>query len=392
MATNPPNTEMVMRSLLGYSNVGAGDVPTQLLKDLLTSLNLVDYSLIGLLEAIGNMGESVCFAALDGLKRKLCVKVAKPTIGMRQSWAKIVYSKLAAHQDTYDPNILRQRFVDGCKIQRRLNNLLRGHQDLNFYIPDVYDVKERPWLYCVQEFAEGRPLLSWLKERNDLVYSLETYTDLLFCMNFVHSQAIVHRDLKSANIFWGGAKEGRGRVIVLDWTICKELGIERTALGIPQQLGSLPYTSPKVMLDGRAGEATYVDDVFSLGMILWECIQLDKLPRPLELSIQTSIEDFAIYITWLAGQINHEGLKRVFVKATHIEQERRYQTVAELYQDLHGIVESLRLARDAGKHLAPGVIFDCEKCGRCTNHCCQAMLTALKLLKQEGTIRKNLAC
>lgn len=91
---------------------------------------------------------------------------------------------------------------------------------------------------------------------------------------FAHTQGVLHRDLKPENVFL--CTEG-ARVVVLDFGLARWLEAEgaapRTGSIVTEhgvKLGTLPYMAPEQLTDaGTADEAT---DVWSLGVLLYECL------------------------------------------------------------------------------------------------------------------------
>jgi serine/threonine-protein kinase len=91
---------------------------------------------------------------------------------------------------------------------------------------------------------------------------------------FAHGQGVLHRDLKPENVF---LCEPGSRVVVLDFGLARWLEAEgsapRTGSIVTEhgsKLGTLPYMAPEQLTDaGTADEAT---DVWSIGVLLYECL------------------------------------------------------------------------------------------------------------------------
>ena len=106
------------------------------------------------------------------------------------------------------------------------------------------------------------------------------YLNLADAMNFLHTQRILHRDIKPDNIFL--TKDGS--VKVADFGECKQVRIQGT--DIYQSLrGTRNYMSPELygaMLGVQAwptNESGYTDDVWAMGMTFFEMTMVEMEVR-----------------------------------------------------------------------------------------------------------------
>jgi hypothetical protein len=137
-------------------------------------------------------------------------------------------------------------------------------------IPAIYDVQFSPdtsEFRIIFEWVEGRNLRQHLQEQGvlSLQDARKNFAMICSALNHAHSKGIVHRDIKPANVIFS---ESAGTCYLVDFGIAlREGDISRITRGTP--IGTSGYMSPE---QERGEEVTNVSDVFSLGVLLYECL------------------------------------------------------------------------------------------------------------------------
>jgi serine/threonine protein kinase len=158
-------------------------------------------------------------------------------------------------------SVQADRFLREIKLLARLDHPL---------IAKLLDFGERDWLvYFAMSYVEGATLRTILDQvrRTSIADVLRLGDDLLDALAYAHSQGIVHRDVKPANIILADA----GAMLV-DFGIARAVqvaGRERiTHSGFT--VGTSAYMSP----EQAAGLPTidHRSDLYSLGCVLFECL------------------------------------------------------------------------------------------------------------------------
>ncbi len=203
--------------------------------------------------------------------------------------------------------------------------------------------------FFAMEFVDGLPI-----HEHVLLHDMNThdvvrlFVTVCRAVSYAHQNGIIHRDLKPANIL----VDLDGQPHVLDFGLAKDVtggAAGRAPLFISEDgcvVGTLPYSSPEQIggLDGRVDTRS---DIYSLGVVLYqlltECFPypVDGQPRavgnniisrsalPLRQALRR--EETTAYPP--AVGIDHD-LETIVAKALAKEKERRYQSAAELADDL----------------------------------------------------------
>ena len=129
-------------------------------------------------------------------------------------------------------------------------------------------------LHICMEYADGGDLEAFLKKRKargSLLSEsevLHTFVQIALALKHVHDRKILHRDLKSQNIFLTSS----GVVKLGDFGVSRVL--ERTVDLAATQVGTPYYMPPEICNNSRYNSKC---DVWSLGVILYELLAL-RLP------------------------------------------------------------------------------------------------------------------
>lgn len=165
-----------------------------------------------------------------------------------------------------------------------------------------------------------------VSEDTVLKIALDLTSALELCSRF----SIVHRDIKPQNIFVSGL----GDYKLGDFGIAKTM--ERTMNGT--MIGTYNYMAPEVFSSRPYGSAA---DIYSLGLVLYWLLNERRLPflppPPAALSAE---EDEQARIRRLRGERipapknGSAALRRIVLKACEFKPENRYQSAAEMHEDL----------------------------------------------------------
>lgn len=191
-------------------------------------------------------------------------------------------------------------------------------------------------VYYVMDYIDGSRLDDYFRQAQpSIAAGLQLMAEICDAVHAAHLHGVIHRDLKPGNIL----VDRQGRPHVLDFGLAKL--VEDSDDGLPamtqtgQFVGSLPWASPE-QVSGKSGQVDLRTDVYSLGVIFYECLT-DTFPY----LVSGSISDVSQRIAH-EDPINPRALNRridadlatLMLKPLEKDPERRYQSAGALAEDI----------------------------------------------------------
>ncbi|HET9262375.1 MAG TPA: protein kinase [Vicinamibacterales bacterium] len=302
----------------------------------------MDHSVIShyrILHQLGEGGMGVVFAAEDlHLGREVAIKILRPDDADQAHWLARFEREARLASALQHPHI--------CTIHE-----LGEHEG-------------RPFI--VMELLEGRTIKQMLQDGPlPIPTAIEFAIQIAEALTAAHERGIVHRDIKPANLF-----VTRGdRLKVLDFGLAK-IATQPMSAAAAERVRSkvLGTRGPEVTTTGATvGTAAYMSpeqatgapidartDLFSFGSVLYE-MATGKRAFPGE-------SGAAVMQRLIAGEVIParalnptlpEGLDRIIRRALQNDKSKRYQTAAELLEDLRALSYGLMSSPARGDTALP---------------------------------------
>ena len=205
-------------------------------------------------------------------------------------------------------------------------------------ITTIYSVEEvDETVFIVMEFIDGEELKDKIKAKNISVDSaIDIAIKICEGLEAAHKKGIVHRDMKSSNIM----VTDYGAVKIMDFGLAKLSGGENiTKLGMT--LGTIAYMSPEQTTGLNIDHQT---DIWSLGVVLYELFTGDlPFKGDYDQAVVYSILNEKPPELKSYNENIPQPLESIILKALAKNKEDRYQSAAELLDDLNLLKEKSKL-------------------------------------------------
>ena len=198
--------------------------------------------------------------------------------------------------------------------------------------------------YIATQWIDGDNIISYCDKNSlNLKARLELFQQLCSAVIYAHNQLIIHRDIKPANILI----DENGQVKLLDFGIAKLID-EENLNNTHTQIFTPNYAAPE-QINGET--SSVVTDVYALGVLLFELLtsqkrfvlddltiteRIDLICRPTIINASKNLsKNHPIPASKLKGALN-----TIINKAMHVDQDRRYESVASLLDDINRYINN----------------------------------------------------
>lgn len=225
----------------------------------------------------------------------------------------VIKQLVPARKDVNFVNLARRLFNTEAEILSKL-----GHHPQIPHLLAYFE--DRQEFYLVQEFIDGTTLAHELEGATapwSEAQVLDLLQQLLPVLGFIHSQHVIHRDLKPGNII---RDRHTGKLVVIDFGAVKEIQPQLPEDGdLTIAIGTRGYTPP----EQYAGKPNYSSDLYALGSIAIEALT-NTHPRYLPVDEQTG------NLRWRDLATVSPALAQILDRMVAYHFPDRYQSASEI--------------------------------------------------------------
>ena len=234
--------------------------------------------------------------------------------------------------------IIAPELADAPGFRERFNREARIAAALQHpNIVTVYDAGEEDGLlYLAMQYIEGSDLSTVLRSQGRLrpYRALDVCRQVAAALDAAHSQGLIHRDVKPANVLI----EGR-TAFLTDFGLTKRIEGSQTQLTkAGDVVGTIHYVAPEQIEGGHVDART---DIYSLGCLVYHCLS-GELPfaRDTDVAvIYAHLSEDPPRITSVRPELPG-GMDAVIAKALEKAPERRFQTCADMMNAARSVIDA----------------------------------------------------
>jgi len=224
--------------------------------------------------------------------------------------------------------------------------------------------------YLAMEYVAGVSLTKYVAEHTlGVTDRAEMIVRIARAVQYAHRRGVIHRDLKPSNILVSDS----GAPKILDFGLARLTEQDGELNTLTADSGSIKGTLSYMSPEQASGDIRAIDvrtDVYSLGVILYQLLT-DRLPfdtvsTSIAASVRVICEELPVQPRVASPHLPRD-LELVVLKALDKEPDRRYQSAAELADDLDRFLHdkpiqarppstSYRLRKFASRHRAVVVL------------------------------------
>ena len=210
-------------------------------------------------------------------------------------------------------------------------------------IAQLYEAGSQPFeggdvaWFAMELVDEARDIIAWADHASlSLAQRLALFGELCSAVRYGHRRGVVHRDIKPANVL----VDCEGRLKLIDFGVARAVGGERPTPSLRTRqgevVGTLQYMAPE-QVAGRVDEIDVRSDVYALGVVLYRLLvgapPFDFSEVSLAETARVVCEEEPARPSSVRPELSKD-LDAILLEALAKKPERRYQSVAELTEDL----------------------------------------------------------
>ncbi len=249
-----------------------------------------------------------------------------------------VHQKVAVKVFKREDEEMLRRFIREAHVMASLR-----HEHL---VPIIdsgqYQLQSDTHYYIVMPFFDGGTLRARIRRSSlSLQETCHSLRSIAGALDYIHSQGIIHRDIKASNILLNSD----GEVYLTDFGIARVANDATQLTSTGDVLGTVDYVAPELFEEHRRADAR--SDLYSLGVLLYEMVT-GRLPFTAESQLVVVSMHMNKRPPSPRNIVPNVSLQieRVLYKVLEKRPERRYANATELAEAFCNAVTSNREGKE----------------------------------------------
>ena len=229
--------------------------------------------------------------------------------------------------NTISPEAAQQLFETEAKLLERLG---QHHTQIPTLLAYSHEQEQA---YLIQEYVEGESLRKWLTRNQRLTTeaAVKLLSEMLPILTYLHSQRIVHGDLKPSNII---RRKRDGKLVLIDFGAACQLPETASNAASSSNELAMSIGTPDYMPDEqKLGYAQLNSDLYALGILVIHLLT-GVHPREFQRDLISGQLDWQRH---LAEQASDPSLMAILNRLVQSDFRDRYQQAAEVLTDLQAL-------------------------------------------------------
>jgi eukaryotic-like serine/threonine-protein kinase len=248
-----------------------------------------------------------------------------------------IHQKVAVKVFKREDEELLRRFIREASVMASLR-----HEHL---VPIIdsgqYQLNSDIRYYIVMPFFDGGTMRARIRRSSlSLQETCHSLRSIAGALDYIHSQGIIHRDIKASNILLSSD----GEVYVTDFGIARIANDATQLTSTGDVLGTVDYVAPELFEEHRRADAR--SDLYSLGVLLYEMVT-GRLPFTAEsqlVVVSMHMNKMPPSPRNIVPTVSLQ-LERVLYKALEKRPEQRYTSATDLAEAFCNAATSSRKGR-----------------------------------------------
>lgn len=238
--------------------------------------------------------------------------------------------------------------------------------------------------YLVMEWLEGHDISSVAESfaQHSVTQCIELFSQAADVLAYIHERGIIHRDIKPENLMIVTAPDGTAVLKLVDFGIARSSEIEDQSITSSQHMiGTPSFMSPEQCLGKPVDRRS---DIYSFGCLMYEVVSGNcpftgkNAVETLLVQLNGEVERPTISF---ADEVIQEGLTTVILRCLRKDPHERYQSMAELKEDLNLLLSGQPVKTH---QFAPNKAKGKAKLGRTLFACASLVILSTAVLAVSG--------